>query len=1080
VDLAGAEVTSFELCEVFAKLGYEVSIASFELGETFESVIKKNNLNFFNLSNTDSFKKNTHFDLVWLHHITTASRVLLDKNVSIKYAIYSSLSFFEGIESPPFSFFSMSMYLVNSVENYNKFVDNYPEFKSKVRVLHNSAPKIFWKNVKVSHSKNITRLGIISNHIPIEISDLLAILKNNAIEYDVIGLSGNPRIVTPELLHSYDAIITIGKTVQYCIACEVPVYCYDHFGGYGWITSKSFDLAREYNFSGRGGQGKLDCAAIYNDLLNGYPSAIKNLNNLANIGRQYFDLEKNIKDIVLSESDGFSLNLNSTTNINIFSRFNQAYLSLRNMVNNLENSLLTKSSSYKLLSDQSSERDTKIQELNHVASEREKKIQELNHVASEREKKIQELNHVASERETKIQELNHVASERETKIQELVIEASIIKTSKFFILIKISLMLDNKLQELISACKVFLNKLNQLFKRSIYVYTEYGLLEFFKRFENFFKRQFLIKKTQFNLKKNINIDFQNQEILITFIMPVYDRTDILRDAINSLLNQTIKQIELIIVTDGSPEETISVCNEFLANPRVKIFNYPVSSGNAVRGRNKAILEASGKYIGFLDSDDIASESRAEKSIIFLEKNTDVVYGSWQAIVDGSRLVENIHDGQIVSSPDADLDTLIKISVPCQSSVMLKKSLFKRSGYLKPAMKYREDHELWARLAFFGARFKSLPDILVKLRLHSNNNEINFKDNDNYWLEKVKSEFKIQGPFPKKIAFILPGVSISGGVGVVFKHAELLINAGHDAYVINVGIEGDGNWFTNNIVPIYHISDNRAYINNNIDLLFATGWQTVEWLPQINAKRKLYFVQSDERRFTENTHEKQIIHNTYLTSCEYLTEALWIKKMLKNEFGHIASYVPNGIDLNVFYPAKPIKPKTKKIRVLIEGPICIPFKGMEDSYSAIKGLDCELWIVSSAGKPPKDWEYDSFFEGISFGDMKYIYSSCDIFLKMSRIEGFFGPPMEAMACGCAVIVGKVTGYNEYIKHNFNALVVSQGDTKSARSALIKLIKNKKIREKIVSGGYQTVKKWGWERSSKAMLSLVNKNNLDKST
>ena len=71
-------------------------------------------------------------------------------------------------------------------------------------------------------------------------------------------------------------------------------------------------------------------------------------------------------------------------------------------------------------------------------------------------------------------------------------------------------------------------------------------------------------------------------------------------------------------------------------------------------------------------------------------------------------------------------------------------------------------------------------------------------------------------------------------------------------------------------------------------------------------------------------------------------------------------------------------------------------------------------------------------------MKNIYSSADIFLKMSKVEGFFGPPMEAMACGCAVVVSKVTGYDEYIKHNFNALVVESGDVSGAREAIKKLL------------------------------------------
>ena len=567
----------------------------------------------------------------------------------------------------------------------------------------------------------------------------------------------------------------------------------------------------------------------------------------------------------------------------------------------------------------------------------------------------------------------------------------------------------------------------------------------------------------------------NSEILVSFVIPVYDRTDVLRAAITSALTQSIREIEVVIVTDGSPPETIDVVNEFKNHHQVRIFNYPRSSGNAVRGRNKGILESRGRYVAFLDSDDLAMHDRIEKSLPYLEGGSaDVVYGAWEAVIDGSRVIPGIANGQVIYSPDSDLKMLVESCVPCQSTVTVRRALFDVAGYLKPAMQYREDHELWARLAFFGGKFKSISSVLTQLRLHSGNNELNFKKCDDHWSKRVIDEYEKKGPIPKKIAFLLPGVGISGGIAVVFKHIELLMQEGFDAFVINIGDEGDGAWYPDNPVPIIHISDPRSYVFEGIDLLFATGWSTAEWLDKFTAKRKLYFVQSDERRFFEDRPLVDKIHKTYLMPCEYLTEAIWVKKMLLEEFGHVAHYVPNGIDIDRFFPGEPMERKPSgKIRILLEGPIVIPFKGVSDSYAAIEGLDCEVWIVSSAGSPPNDWKYDKFFHGVSFGDMRSIYSSCDVFLKMSRVEGFFGPPMEAMACGCSVVVGKVTGYEEYIVDGVNALVVEQGDVSAARQAVIRLMGDSRLRENLIQGGFDTVTQWGWDRSKRAMLSLVDK-------
>lgn len=569
--------------------------------------------------------------------------------------------------------------------------------------------------------------------------------------------------------------------------------------------------------------------------------------------------------------------------------------------------------------------------------------------------------------------------------------------------------------------------------------------------------------------------------LVSFVIPIYDRTDVLRAAIRSALNQTMRDLEVILVTDGSPPETLSVVNEFINNSHVRVFHFPVSSGNAVRARNKGVLEARGKYVAFLDSDDVALPNRLERSLEVLESGrADVVYGGWRAVLDGTRHVDGITHGQIVFSPDCDLEMLRSGCVPCQSTVMVRRELFFKAGFLKPVMQYREDHELWLRLAAAGAKFKSIPEVLVDLRLHAGNNELNFKGYDSRWQSLVQEEWTKPGPIPKKIAFILPGIGISGGVGVVLKHADLLVSRGHDAFVINLGEHGTGAWFSGHRVPVVHVSDKRRYLFENIDMLFATGWNTVEWLDRFEAKRKLYFVQSDERRFFDDPALKRKIGNSYRMNCEFLTEARWIRTMLEKEFSKNAYYVPNGIDTTVFYPDTPLVPKNPtRPRVLLEGPIIVPFKGMDDAYAAVESLDCEIWIVSSAGKPKKNWRCDRFFEAVPFGEMRKIYSSCDIFLKMSRVEGFFGPPLESMACGCAVVVSKVTGWDEYIIDNVNALVVEQADIDGARSAVSQLIRDHALRAILVKAGYETVKNWSWERSLHAMLAVVEGPVLDNS-
>ncbi|WP_421235352.1 glycosyltransferase [Aeromonas enteropelogenes] len=563
--------------------------------------------------------------------------------------------------------------------------------------------------------------------------------------------------------------------------------------------------------------------------------------------------------------------------------------------------------------------------------------------------------------------------------------------------------------------------------------------------------------------------------LVSVIIPIYNRTWELQSAIDSVLSQTYQNIELILVCDGSPEETICVVEQYRNDERVRIFKYPRSSGNAVRGRNKGIIEAHGEYIAFLDSDDIASNNRLELSVSFLNENPSFsgVYGSWKAIVDGSRQVSGIEDGMVVHSPDGMLKEHLENCIPCQSTVMVRRDVLIAVGCINRKMKYREDHELWARLNFHNYRLKSLPDILVSLRLHAGNNELNFhsQQGEDIWYRELLKQYNTRVSRPQKICWIVAGLGISGGLAIIIKHANHLLSIGHDVSLICLSDDKQIAWMDNH-VPIYSINDTNAI--KNIDLLIATAWNTEPYLNRLLSRRKLYFVQSDERRFIDEKGVKDLIADGYSKNYEYFTEAFWIQKMFHTEFQRSAFYVPNGLDQSLFKSVEPFLPKGDKKRILIEGPIDIPFKAVEDSYNAVKDLDCEIWIVSSAGKPKTNWRYDQFFEKVPMSMMPAIYSSCDIFIKMSRIEGFFGPPLEAMACGCVPVVGKVTGWDEYIVDTYNALAVELGDVDSAKQAVHRLINDEDFYYKLQANGAKTATEWPWNESFRRLDALIERN------
>ena len=92
---------------------------------------------------------------------------------------------------------------------------------------------------------------MVSNHLPEEVVEALDLLKQSGVQVKRIGLPEASRRLTPSDIDEADAVMTIGKTVQYAFRSGCPVYIYDHFFGPGWLTPTNCESAEYFNFSGR-------------------------------------------------------------------------------------------------------------------------------------------------------------------------------------------------------------------------------------------------------------------------------------------------------------------------------------------------------------------------------------------------------------------------------------------------------------------------------------------------------------------------------------------------------------------------------------------------------------------------------------------------------------------------------------------------------------------------------------------------------------------------------------------------------------------------------------------------------------
>ena len=107
--------------------------------------------------------------------------------------------------------------------------------------------------------------------------------------------------------------------------------------------------------------------------------------------------------------------------------------------------------------------------------------------------------------------------------------------------------------------------------------------------------------------------------MVSIIMPSYNTANFIEETIASVLSQTYTNWELIIVDDCSTDNTDEVVQKYLSDERIKYFKNEKNSGAAV-SRNRALREANGKWIAFLDSDDLWSKDKLEKQIRFMVDN----------------------------------------------------------------------------------------------------------------------------------------------------------------------------------------------------------------------------------------------------------------------------------------------------------------------------------------------------------------------------------------------------------------------------------------------------------------------------
>lgn len=204
---------------------------------------------------------------------------------------------------------------------------------------------------------------------------------------------------------------------------------------------------------------------------------------------------------------------------------------------------------------------------------------------------------------------------------------------------------------------------------------------------------------------------------ISVLMSAYNSAAYLRDAIESILDQTYTAFEFIIINDGSKDQSTEIIQSY-NDTRIRLVQNVRNLGLIV-SLNKGIELARGKYIARMDADDISIKERLEKQVCFFETHQNIgVVGSFIEVIDKNGAVLGYK-----TFPETHLDICWAMLFYCpiaHPSVMMKASIFKNKN-LKYDEEYLhvEDYELWTRLVEY-TRFANIPEVLLRHRQHGEN------------------------------------------------------------------------------------------------------------------------------------------------------------------------------------------------------------------------------------------------------------------------------------------------------------------------------------------------------------------------
>lgn len=336
----------------------------------------------------------------------------------------------------------------------------------------------------------------------------------------------------------------------------------------------------------------------------------------------------------------------------------------------------------------------------------------------------------------------------------------------------------------------------------------------------------------------------------------------------------------------------------------------------------------------------------------------------------------------------------------------------------------------------------------------------------------------------RITYVLKKMVISGGVLSVIQLVNELILLGVEARIVALFEDPAIYEWT----PLYTrpliFRDEHELLQNfpETDIAIATLWSTALWIPELvksgKTRTTAYFLQGYEPWFfpEQQPQNRKQVRATYDLISNKIVKSDWLQTMLAND-GYASYKISLGMNLACFYPrdVKPIKP----VILAMARPNAHQggFAPTIDALAIVKSTmpQVEIALFGDRFLNRQNIPFAFRDEGLvtDHNRLAEIYSAATIFLDGSDFQGFGRGGLEAMACGVATVLTAVGGVNEYAKHGINTLLVPPQRPDIFAKAILQLINDDKLHQKLVQSGLETVKKFCHKREAQQTLEYFNR-------